>query len=223
MARAKAKLPEIEILADDVEQWPVERLTPYVNNARRHSDEQIDKLAESIRQYGWTVPAIVDETGVLIAGHGRLLAAKKLGIATVPVIVAKGWSEEKRRAYTIADNRLGELSAWDTDILSLNAEAHFDGDYSIDLPDEPAIELTAEHEPDADAPKTKRTGAAMKNDKSKVMRFGKREISLSPDELGWLVKKMDAHLKQYGMAMGFVEQTLKPLSPSTDDSAAKDL
>jgi hypothetical protein len=223
MARAKAKAPGIEMLAEGVEHWPVERLSPYANNARRHSEQQIDKLAEAITIYGWTIPLLVDETGLLIAGHGRLLAAKKLDIKTVPVVVAKGWSEEKRRAYTIADNRLGELSEWDAEILSLNAEMHLDGDYSIDLPDELVVELQAQPEADAGKPKTKRTGAAMENDKSMMMRFGKRQISLNPDELAWLTKKMDAHLQQYGMAMGFVEQTLKACSPADVGEVAEDL
>jgi ParB-like nuclease domain len=214
-ARPATDGPQIEILAESVEQWPIERLTPYVNNSRSHSDEQIAKLAEAIETYGWTVPALVDESGVLIAGHGRLLAAQKLGIDRVPVIVARGWSEDKRRAYTIADNRLGELSGWDADILAINKEMHLDGDYSIDLPSSTVddMALMPEVKPDPVEPsRPKRAGAAMQADKSKMLRFGRREIVLSPDELAWMNKKMETHLEQYGMAMGFVEQTLKPLA-----------
>jgi ParB-like chromosome segregation protein Spo0J len=78
-----------------VERWPVERLTPYANNARLHSAADIDKIAASIRRWGWTMPVLADEDGVLIAGHARVGAAAKLGLTTIPVIVARGWSEEE--------------------------------------------------------------------------------------------------------------------------------
>lgn len=109
-------------------EWPafnVERretadLVPYARNSRTHSPEQIDKLAASIREWGWTNPCLISEDGTLIAGHGRLLAAHKLGAKEVPVIVARGWSEAQTRAYVIADNQLAITgSGWDADLLKL--------------------------------------------------------------------------------------------------------
>jgi ParB-like chromosome segregation protein Spo0J len=85
--------------ADKVERWPVAKLVPNARNARTHSDEQVTQLAASIEEWGWTIPVLVDETGGIIAGHGRILAAHKLGIKAVPVIVAAGWMDAKRRAY----------------------------------------------------------------------------------------------------------------------------
>ena len=92
--------------ADRLERWPIERLIPYANNARLHSEADIDKLAAAIRKWGWTMPVLVDEEGNLLAGHGRIRAAAKLGLTSIPVIAASGWSEEDKRAYRLADNQL---------------------------------------------------------------------------------------------------------------------
>ena len=89
----------VEWPADKVERRPIDALIPYARNARTHSEEQVAQIAASIREWGWTVPVLVDETGGIIAGHGRVLAARKLGLAEVPVMVAAGWSEAQKRAY----------------------------------------------------------------------------------------------------------------------------
>src|SRR5947207_6582984 len=86
--------------ADHIELWPIERLIPYANNPRLHSEADLDKIAASMRKWGWTNPPLVDEDGVVIAGHGRVAAAgTRLAVKTVPVIVARGWSEEEKQAY----------------------------------------------------------------------------------------------------------------------------
>lgn len=105
--------------ADKVERRPVGQLIPYARNARTHSDEQVSQIAASIREWGWTVPILVDEGGSIIAGHGRVLAAQRLGLAEVPVMVATGWTEAQRRAYVLADNKLALNAGWDTDLLKL--------------------------------------------------------------------------------------------------------
>ena len=103
--------------ADKVERRSVAALTPYARNARTHSAAQVDQIAASIREWGWTVPVLVDEDGGLIAGHGRVLAAQKLGIAEIPVMVASGWTEAQKRAYILADNKLALNAGWDADLL----------------------------------------------------------------------------------------------------------
>lgn len=103
--------------ADAVERRSLADLIPNARNARTHSDGQVAQLAGSIREWGWTIPVLVDEAGTLIAGHGRVLAAHQLGLATVPVMVARGWSDAKKRAYMIADNKLAENAGWDDDLL----------------------------------------------------------------------------------------------------------
>src|SRR3989440_9349865 len=92
--------------ADRIERWPIERLTPYANNARLHSEADLDKLAAAIRKWGWTTPVLVDEEGSLLAGQLRFAVAAKLGLKSIPVIVARGWSQAEKRAYRLADNQL---------------------------------------------------------------------------------------------------------------------
>ena len=104
--------------ADKVERRKVKDLVPYAKNARTHSEEQIEQIARAIEQWGWMVPCLVDEKGGLIAGHGRVLAAKQLGLDEVPVVVARGWSEAQKRAYVIADNKLTENGGWDDELLA---------------------------------------------------------------------------------------------------------
>jgi len=99
--------------ADKVERWPIDRLIPYAGNARTHSADQVDQIAASIREWGWTNPVLVGEDNTLIAGHGRVLAARKLRISEVPVMVATGWSEAQKKAYAIADNKLAVNAGWD--------------------------------------------------------------------------------------------------------------
>lgn len=104
--------------ADHVERWPLERLIPFARNARTHSVRQVDQIAASMREWGWTNPILVDEQSMIIAGHGRVEAARKLGLAEVPVMVARGWSEAKKRAYVIADNQLALNARWNEEMLA---------------------------------------------------------------------------------------------------------
>src|SRR5258707_7012146 len=103
--------------ADRVERWPIERLIPYANNPRLHSQADLEKLAAAIRKWGWTTPVLVDEEGVLIAAHARVAAAPRAGVTSIPVIVARGWSEEEKRAYRLADNQLAARASWDFEQL----------------------------------------------------------------------------------------------------------
>jgi len=105
--------------ADKVERRSVESLVPYARNARTHSDAQVGQIAASIKEWGWTVPILIDEAGGIIAGHGRVMAAQRLGIADVPCMVASGWTEAQRRAYVIADNKLALNAGWDDDLLKI--------------------------------------------------------------------------------------------------------
>lgn len=104
--------------ADKVERRAVADLNPYAGNARTHSKAQVGQIARSIEQFGFTIPVLIDETGTIIAGHGRVLAALQLGLTEVPVMVAEGWSDAQRKAYVILDNKLGLNSDWDVALLS---------------------------------------------------------------------------------------------------------
>lgn len=117
--------------ADKVEQWPIEKLVPYAKNSRTHSEEQVAQIAASIKEWGFTTAVLVDESGSIIAGHGRVMAARKLGMASLPVMVAKDWSDAQKRAYVIADNKLALNAGWDNDLLAL--ELGELGDLGFDL------------------------------------------------------------------------------------------
>ena len=106
-----------------VQRWPIDRLIPYARNARTHTDEQVAQIAASIAEFGWTNPVLAGSDGVLIAGHARLLAARKLAMVEVPVIVLDHLSESQRRALVLADNRLALSAAWDEDMLRVELEA----------------------------------------------------------------------------------------------------
>lgn len=129
--------------ADKVERWSIDKLVPYARNARTHSDEQISQLAASIKEWGWTTPVLVDEQGSIIAGHGRTLAAQRLQMTEVPVMVAKGWSDAKKRAYVLADNKLAMNAGWDNEMLALELGEIGDLGFDLDLTGFTADEIAA--------------------------------------------------------------------------------
>ena len=120
-------------MVNRIELWPVERLVPYERNARTHSEAQVAQIAASIVEFGFNAPILVDSNAGIIAGHGRLMAARKLGLPEVPVIVLDHLSETQKRAYIIADNKLTELGGWDTEALSLELKDLQGAEFDLDL------------------------------------------------------------------------------------------
>ena len=116
-----------------IETWPLAKLQPYAKNAKVHGADQVAKIAASMAEFGWTVPCLVAEDGELIAGHGRVMAAIKLGLTEAPVIVLGHLSEAQRRAYRIADNKLTELGGWDEALLSAELQDLLTEDYDLSL------------------------------------------------------------------------------------------
>jgi len=110
-----------------------ENLIPYANNSRTHSDDQINQVASSIKEFGFTNPVLIDEQGGIIAGHGRVMAAKKLGLAEVPTITLEGLTKAQLKAYVIADNQLALNSGWDFDILNLEVESLTEMGFDVSL------------------------------------------------------------------------------------------
>ncbi len=104
--------------SDSVERRAVDSLTEYARNTRTHSKDQVDAIVAAINEWGWTNPILIDENGKIIAGHGRVMAARQMGLVDVPVMVARGWSDEQKRAYVIADNKLYERGGWDAEMLA---------------------------------------------------------------------------------------------------------
>ena len=119
--------------ADKVERRNVADLIPYARNSRTHSEEQVGQIAASIKEWGWTVPVLIEPDGGLIAGHGRILAAQKLGIKDVPCMVAEGWTEAQKKAYVIADNKLALNSGWDDAMLKVELGELDDLDFDLSL------------------------------------------------------------------------------------------
>lgn len=109
----------------------VDELIPYARNSRTHTDEQVDKIVASIKDIGWTNPILVDGNSGIIAGHGRLLAAQKLGMKEVPVIELKGLTEAQKRKYIIADNRLALDAGWDEEMLKAELTWLTEHDYDV--------------------------------------------------------------------------------------------
>jgi len=116
-------------------------IIPYAMNSRTHSDEQINQVAASIKEFGFTNPILVDEFNVIIAGHGRLFAAKKLGLNQVPTITLKGLTEAQRKAYVIADNKLALNAGWDDDTLIAELNRLSELDFNLELTGFDANEL----------------------------------------------------------------------------------
>tara|TARA_R100000935_G_scaffold4073_1_gene9906 strand:- start:7538 stop:8116 length:579 start_codon:yes stop_codon:yes gene_type:complete len=121
------------IHAKDMTEVAVDSLIPYDRNPNIHSNEQIIQIANSIREWGFTVPILIDEKQVVLAGHGRLFAAKSLGMETVPCITAKGWSDTQKKAYVIADNKLSEGSEWDSSLYFAELKEINSSGFSLDL------------------------------------------------------------------------------------------
>ena len=127
----------------DVQEVTLTKLIPYVNNAKIHTEDQIKKLASSIREFGFLNPVLIDKDFNIIAGHGRVMAAERLDFETVPCLYIEGLTEAQRKAYILADNRLGELAEWDMTLVTSELEALQDMDFDIELTgfDMPEIEF----------------------------------------------------------------------------------
>src|SRR6266567_182410 len=116
-----------------IEYTPVRELRPHPNTARTHSKKQIRQIAKSIQQFGFCNPVLVDDAKQIIAGHGRVEAAKLLGIDAVPTVRLSHLSETDKRAYILADNKLAEKAGWDREILAVELQGLMDLDYEIEL------------------------------------------------------------------------------------------
>ncbi len=120
-------------LSTHIERWPTEKLVPYARNARTHSEEQVAQIAASIVEFGFTNPILAGSDGVIVAGHGRLAAAQKLGLDTVPVVVLNHLTPTQRRALIIADNRIAENAGWDDAMLRIELQSLQEDGFNLDI------------------------------------------------------------------------------------------
>ena len=116
-------------------------LIPYARNSRIHSDEQVAQIAASIKEFGWTNPILTDGKNGLVAGHGRLLAARKLGQVKVPIIELTGLSDAQKKAYIIADNKLALNAGWDDEVLKVELAELKELDFNLDITGFSALEI----------------------------------------------------------------------------------
>ena len=117
----------------EVEYLDTTAITPFARNSRTHSDEQVAQVAASIKEFGWTNPILIDETSTIIAGHGRLMAAQRLGYTSVPTITLNGLTDAQKRAYVIADNKLALNAGWDDEMLAVEMESLIDEGFDLSL------------------------------------------------------------------------------------------
>lgn len=118
---------------EKIESVEVGLLIPYANNAKIHGKNQLEMLKKSIQEFGFLTPCLIDKDFNLIAGHGRVMAAKALGMKEIPCVYVEGLNEEQRRAYILADNRLGELGEWDMDLVFEELNSLNDMDFDVSL------------------------------------------------------------------------------------------
>lgn len=128
---AKKKPVAVDGLDRQIEMRDVSALSEYADNARTHSAKQIRQIVASIEQFGWTNPLLVDDAGTVIAGHGRLAAARKMGLAQVPCLTVAGLSDDKRRALVLADNQIALNSGWNEDTLARELQALVSGNFEV--------------------------------------------------------------------------------------------
>jgi ParB-like chromosome segregation protein Spo0J len=102
-----------------IEMWPIKKVLPYANNAKQHPDKQLDQLSESIKKFGFVNPVLVDANGVLIAGHGRVASAQKLGLKKIPVIQLGHLSEVDAKALRLSDNAIADRGVWSPELVEL--------------------------------------------------------------------------------------------------------
>lgn len=182
---------------------PLSDLIPYVNNSRTHSEAQIAQIAGSMREFGWLQPIVTDGKQGILAGHGRVLAARLLGWVSCPTIDGSHLSPAQRKAYVIADNKLAENAGWDKDMLALEFESLREFDFDLELTgfgiDE--IESLAG---DGDRVSLN-AGGDESNSGTSVdqLRWGKQKVELSDEERSRLDDALTQYLDAYGGTSGF--------------------
>jgi hypothetical protein len=194
-----------------IEHLPVEALIPYARNSRTHSDEQTSQIAASIREFGFTNPVLIGDENDIIAGHGRVLAARKLGLVEVPCIRLGYLTDAQKRAYVIADNKLALNAGWDLDLLKIElASLQDDDDFDLGLTGFNEAELNdllsnVDIE-GINAGEGESTGAG-----TEYLVIGKYRIPLEVDEINALTDVVQSYAEERGTTMGFGAYLLRKI------------
>lgn len=204
----------------EVQEVTIADLIPYANNAKIHGAGQIEKLKKSITEFGFITPCLIDRENNLIAGHGRVMAAKELGMTTVPCVYVDGLTETQRRAYILADNRLGELGEWNMDLVFSELEELKDMDFDI--------ELTGFELPDDEPNEVEDDGYDFKDvvdhraSEGDVWQLGEHRLMCGDSSSREDVEKLTGGVRAkmvftdppYGVAIGSKNQMLNAFQPS---------
>jgi len=199
----------IHIVAQAIEMVAVQTLIEYPGNAKRHPDDQIARLCGMIREFGWTVPILIDSNNSIIAGHGRLMAARKLNMEAVPCIRAGHLSRAQIKALVLADNKIAEGGNWDLDTLKAELP-------QIAELDETLLALTgfSQEELDAlldvDLESFEPDDEGQTETKVEFLTFCGKRIEITDEELQELLAALEQHMDAYGSPQGFVIRTLLP-------------
>ncbi|MEH1789632.1 MAG: site-specific DNA-methyltransferase [Nostoc sp.] len=161
-----------------VEEWTLERIIPYENNAKLHPDTHVDQIAASIEEFTFLDPVAVDEKGFLLEGHGRLLAAKQRGDSTIPVIQVTGLTEAQKRAYRLAHNKLTTNTGFDTELLKIDFEFLKESDFDLDLTGFDPVELNFEEDGGGEQRGTRRNKDDAVNPEEVELRVGVGDLVL---------------------------------------------
>jgi ParB-like chromosome segregation protein Spo0J len=186
-----------------VEMWPIDGPVGYARNARKIPQSAIDKVAASLKEFGWRQPIVVDEEGVIVVGHTRLQAAQKLGLAEVPVHVAVGLTATQIKAYRLADNRVHEEAEWDKELLALEIEdLKSDENFDLTLTGFDLGELGDLKKEDLLDPSGDESDSDLEQFVS--LKWEAKSVRLTDEEVGLLNEKYDKHLEFNGVGYGFV-------------------
>ncbi|WP_051946207.1 ParB/Srx family N-terminal domain-containing protein [Verrucomicrobium sp. BvORR106] len=200
-------------LPDTIEHREIASLRPFPTNSRTHSPAQIQKIADSIREFGFTKPVLV-RGDFIIAGHGAVEGARSLGMERVPCISLDHLTAEQARAYVIADNRIAEESEWDDGLLAaeLAALQNLDFDLSLTGMDFEEIAKLLQGDGSESEGSTDEGNESSPGDKVPMLSFGKYKLELTPEELEDMTARVEAHVDAYGSYRGFVARLLLALS-----------
>ena len=180
-----------------IEYIKLEQIKPYERNPRKN-DDAVKYVKQSIKEFGFKVPIVLDKDNVIVAGHTRYKASKELGLKEVPCIVADDLTDEQIKAFRIADNKVGEIAEWDEDLLAIE----MDDITEFDMSDFGFLEEDEETEPinDEDIENTQRI--------ENVLKFGKVQVVMTDDEFDELNEKFDEYVDENGVSFGFVRWLL---------------
>lgn len=181
-----------------IKEIDIKDIHPYEKNPRRN-DDAVDKVAESIEQFGFKVPIVIDKNNIIVAGHTRYKAAQKLGLEVVPCIIADDLTDQQVKAFRLADNKVSEFSEWDMDLLGDELDDIFDIDMSAF-----GFDDIEDHYEDIDDEKNGDTTSFEHR-----LKCGKIDVVLTQDEYEKLLERFNKYVYLNGVSFGFVQELLK--------------